>query len=249
MEKPQTSIGVLDKVMDILACFDKGTPAKAPREVAEILRMPLPTVYRFMQAMAEHGLLEKDGREFRLGLRLASLGSRATKDLDIRRIALPQLRELSRKTGEHTRLSVRRGPVRVVVESVAGANNRWPLNTVGETLPLGIGSSGLVMLAWLPSDDALSLTKESFAIFGIDRKTDLLVKRLRKVRAQGYSVSLGERHPDVNAVAAPIFNGEEELIAALSLTAPVSRCPAKKIKEYIPWVVAAAACVSSAFRP
>ena len=60
MEKPQTSIGVLDKVMDILACFDKGTPAKAPREVAEILRMPLPTVYRFMQAMAEHGLLEKD---------------------------------------------------------------------------------------------------------------------------------------------------------------------------------------------
>jgi DNA-binding IclR family transcriptional regulator len=248
MENRRTSIGVLDKVMDILASFDKGAPLKPPREVAETLRMPLSSVYRFMQAMAEHGLLERDGREFRLGLRLASLGSRATKDMDIRRVALPHMRGLSQKTGEHTRLSVRRGSIRVVVESVAGTNNRWPLNSVGETLPLGIGSAGLVMIAWLPRHEALSLASESFAIFGIKHRTDSLRKRLQKVRTQGYVVSLGERHPEVNAVAAPIFN-EGEVVAALSLTAPVSRCPPKQIKVYTPWVVEAARRITSAFRP
>lgn len=246
MQKVRTSVGVLDKTMAILATYDRGKPLKTPGEVAVLLKLPLPTIYRFMQGMAQHGLLEREGREFRLGLRLAALGAKATRDLDLRRVALPHLRNLSQKTGEHTRISVRRGAVRVNIESISGANNRWPINLVGETLPLGVGSSGLIMLAWLPEEEALSLAAESFSIFNKEGQTENLPKRLAKVRADGYVVSLGERHSEVNAIAAPVYNAQGEVIAALSLVVPKIRCTPKQIKLYTPWVVEAAGGVSTA---
>src|SRR3546814_5694622 len=98
----QTGVGVPDKVMAVLAAFEGGRPLRTPREVAEMLDLPTPTVYRLMQAMAQHKLLEMDGREFRLGVRLATLGLRATRDLDIVRLALPHLRRMSEMTGENS---------------------------------------------------------------------------------------------------------------------------------------------------
>src|SRR3546814_3660545 len=107
-----------------------------------MLDLPTPTVYRLMQAMAQHKLLEMDGREFRLGVRLATLGLRATRDLDIVRLALPHLRRMSEMTGENSHLNVRRDTARVVVAFVSGSRNVRPFSAVGEVLPLGVGASG-----------------------------------------------------------------------------------------------------------
>jgi DNA-binding IclR family transcriptional regulator len=46
---------------------------------------------------------------------------------------------------------------------------------------------------------------------------------LEKVRSQGYAVNTGETAEGVTCVAAPIFNNEGRVIAALSISGPSFR--------------------------
>jgi DNA-binding IclR family transcriptional regulator len=241
----QTGVGVLDKVMAVLAAFEADKALQTPKDIAEALDLPVPTAYRLMQAMAHHKLLEPEGRAFRLGVRLATLGLRATRELDIVKLALPHLRELADQTGENSHLNVRRDIVRVVVAFVAGSRNVRPFSAVGEVLPLGIGASGQVLLAWLDPAEAARIAAESLARFHIERSIDDLADRLRLVREVGVAISRGDRHPDVAAIAAPVRNADGEVIGSLSSVAPRSRYGQSQIRDATSLVLEAAAKVST----
>ena len=46
------------------------------------------------------------------------------------------------------------------------------------------------------------------------------------VRTQGYAEAVGEREPDLGALAAPVFGRSGELAAILGIQGPASRLPA-----------------------
>jgi IclR family acetate operon transcriptional repressor len=46
---------------------------------------------------------------------------------------------------------------------------------------------------------------------------------LERVRREGYALAVGEREPDLNAVAAPAFDGDHRLVAIVGVQGPVSR--------------------------
>ena len=50
-----------------------------------------------------------------------------------------------------------------------------------------------------------------------------LAAELERVRAQGWAESVGEREPDLNALAAPVFGRGGELAAILSVQGPAAR--------------------------
>lgn len=242
----KSGVGVLDKAMAILACFEQGPVTRLPQDVSSELGLPLPTVYRLMQAMAEHGLLTAEGRQFRLGFRLASLGHRALEGLDIRAVARRHLAALGAATGESAHLSIRQGAVRVLVEMVASNRNVRPFALIGEPLPLGVGAAGLVLLAWMPIEEATGLMQQSLALLGLhpEHTPERLAPRLATVRAQGFAVSLGERQAEVTALAAPVWDATGAVVAAISLVVPTVRMEEARISETTRLVVSAAAEIS-----
>jgi DNA-binding IclR family transcriptional regulator len=242
----KTGVGVLDKAMAILRVFPRGDVFLSPREISARTRFPVPTVYRLTRALEEHGLLEKEGERFKLGLALLHLGARVAGGIELRREVMPHLEWLSERTGENAELHIRREEARVPVELVRSSQNLRPFVEIGEPLPLHLGAAGKVLLAWLPEEEQVSLGAASAARFGdtevFDKET--LRERLKSVRMEGWAASDGERSPGVAAIAAPVFGAAGEVEGALLLSAPSVRLPARQRRKFVALVCEAAARAS-----
>ncbi|MBX5451059.1 MAG: IclR family transcriptional regulator [Thermogemmatispora sp.] len=246
-EARATRVGVLDKAMAILGAFPRGESALLPQEIAERTGLPLPTVYRLAQALAEHGLLMKEGSRFRLGLTLLRLGLLVAESMDVRRQALPHLTWLNSQTEENAELHIRQQETRVVIEVVRSPHNLRPFADIGAPLPLHRGAAGKVLLAWLAEEERRALARASHERFDREqvrgeRSWDegAFLAELEQVRRQGWAYSEGERVSGVAGLAAPIFDRRGQVAAALTLVAPAARLGPQQRERAIPLVCEAA---------
>lgn len=219
-----TAVGVLDKVMSILDAFEDGATRLDPAEVAGRVGFSTPTTYRLMKAMGQHRLLDAKGREYRLGSRLLELGSRARSGVHVRAVALPHLKALRDRVGETVELQIRTGHRRVPIEMAIGRRTVRTTGEIGVPLPIHIGASSRVLVAWLHEERAMELAAESAAEWP-SRAWDASTyrERLRLVREQGWEYSDGERDPETSAVSAPVRDGEGYVVAALVVSSTMTR--------------------------
>ncbi len=219
-----SAVGVLDKVIAILDAFDDGTDRLEPSDVAARTGISAPTAYRLMGAMAQHRLLGTEGRGYRLGSRLLQLGARASEGVEVRGIALPRMRELRDATGETVELQILTGHSRVPVEMVVGRRTVRTMGQIGVPLPIHLGASSRVLLAWLDEGIALGLAARSAADHpGTPWDAETYRTHLRLVRAQGLEFSAGERDPETSAVSVPIRDRHDDVIAALVVSSTATR--------------------------
>jgi DNA-binding IclR family transcriptional regulator len=219
-----SSVGVLDKVMAILDAFADGTDRLEPPEVAARTGISAPTAYRLMGAMAEHRLLGVEGRGYRLGTRLLQLGARVSEGVEVRALALPHMKELRDATGETVELQILTGHSRVPVEMVVGRRTVRTMGQIGVPLPIHLGASSRVLVAWLDEQAALELAGRSAAEHpGTHWDPQSYRERLRLVREQGWEFSAGERDPETSAVSAPILDRHDDVIAALIVSSTATR--------------------------
>ena len=245
-DSPHTGVGVLDKAMAVLHAFPQGGLALTPAEIARRADLPLPTVYRLAQALAAHGLLERDGSRYLLGVTLLRLGALVAEGMDLRRQARPHLRWLAERSDENVELHIRHGADRVPIEFITSSQGLRPVVDIGAPTSLHAGAGAKALLAWLPQREALTLAQTSAARVATPRRLDLatLARELEQTRAQGWAFSDGEGHAGVASIAAPIFDASGAVIAAMLLSAPSARLPARRRARLIPLVVEAARRVS-----
>ncbi|GAC1393686.1 MAG: DNA-binding transcriptional regulator KdgR [Ktedonobacteraceae bacterium] len=218
----------------------------SPQEIAARTLLPLPTVYRLVQAMSEHGMLEKEGQHVRLGITLMHLGALVAEGIDLRKQTLPHLRWLNEQTSENAELHVRHGEARIVLETVRSSHSLRPFAAIGAPLPLHLGAAGKVLLAWLPPSERDALLKVSVTCFTSTQSVALsaLIEQLEQIKSTGWATSDGERAPGVAAIAAPIVDAQGKIVGAIALTAPSIRLSAKQRQLFIPLVCEAAQRVS-----
>lgn len=219
-----SSVGVLDKVMAVLDVFTDGTDRLEPPQVASRVGISAPTAYRLMGAMAEHRLLDTEGRAYRLGIRLLQLGDRVSEGVEARAVALPHMRELRDVTGETVELQVLTGHSRVPVEMVVGRRTVRTMGEIGVPLPIHLGASSRVLVAWLDDALALELAGRSAADHpDTPWDPESYRRRLGLVRQQGWEFSAGERDSETSAVSVPIQDRLGDVVAALVVSATVTR--------------------------
>jgi DNA-binding IclR family transcriptional regulator len=238
----ETKVGVLNKAMCILQAFPAGDVAMTPQQIAKKTGMPLPTVYRLVQEMSEHGWLMKEGQGFRLGMMLLRLGAMVAQGIDVRSRALPHLRWLKEQTSENSELYIRVKESRIAIEAVRGPHNLSTFVEIGAPLPLHVGAGGKVLLAWQPDEEQNELIAASAARYSAYPLTDMqaLKNTLAQIYERGWAVSEGERAADIGAIAAPIFDVHQQVAGVMVLAAPLVRLGAKEWSRYIPLVCEAA---------
>lgn len=241
-----SGVAVLDKVMAIMHAYRRGESRLQPRTVAERTGISLPTVYRLMNAMELHQLLERNGSAFRPGVAMLHLGATAADTLDLRQAVLPHLRGLRDELDENAEMHVRRGAARVAVEVVLSSQNLRPFVEVGARFPLHVGASGRALLAWMPVKEVLDLALASRENFTPDAEFDerRFMDGLRRTRQRGWAESDGERSHGVAAVSAPVFDAAGEVAATVVLSGPSQRLPARKRRHLAPAVTSAAQAAS-----
>lgn len=227
-----SNIQVLDRVVQILDCFSRERPTLTAHEIHVMTGIPRSTVYRILQALVEFGFcaVDEDARTFRLGARLLYLSSIVLDTWDLRKIALPFMRELAADVGESVTLSVREDRARVCIEQIEASHEIRDIIRVGARTPLVLGASGKLLLAYAPRDVAVSCFPAEKGAAALDQ----FLRQLDRIREQGFALSLGERVPGSSSVAAPIFNHVGNCVASLTLSGPAFRFSEQTVKKWIP---------------
>lgn len=198
---------------------------------------------RLLATLEAGGLVEREpGGPYRLGLHLVALADRVLSRLDVRELARPQLRALVEETGETATLSVADGDQAVTVDFVPGGSSVVSMARLGRPSIGHATAAGKVLLAFAGT---LPAALEPYTERTITDPA-VLAAELARVRDQGWAEAEGEREPDLNALAAPVFGRGGALVAILGLQGPAARLTSDRRAEVLPALLSAAAAVSRA---
>ncbi len=218
---------VIVTVFEVLRCFTVEQPLQGVTEIALKVGLHKSSVSRILATLETQQIVERDApsRKFRLGLGLLSVAGPLLADLDVRRIGLPVLRELTESTRETSALVVWNCDEAVTVEQVASPHQIKHTNPIGTRYGEAESASVQIFLAGMPPDQVRRLLSAGRPALRhrdastIERYLDLL----GQTTDQGYAVNHGRTSPDEVGIAAAVNDHRGERIAAVLLAAPAYR--------------------------
>jgi IclR family KDG regulon transcriptional repressor len=229
------NVRAVERALHILRCFDEDHSERGISEIAQVVGLHKATAHRIVTTLVNYGYLERaaDGQKYRLGLELANLGFKVIRRMDLRREALPYMKQLVEEWDETCDLSVfDQGGVFYI--EVLRSNHALTITAaVGQRLPAHCTASGKLFLAYLPPaelDAILSQPLTSYTEKTIASPDDLR-KQMEIIRGRGYAVDSEEFEVGICAVAAPICNRNGTVIAAIGGPSPISRMTPERISE------------------
>ncbi|MDQ7848881.1 MAG: IclR family transcriptional regulator [Armatimonadota bacterium] len=191
--------------------------------------LPKGTAHRLLSTLVEHGFVEQDHHRYRIGVKAFVVGNAFLAHLDLRARALPHLVELRNRSGESVQLAVLENLQVVYIERVLSHSPvAYMKSRVGAMLPAYCTALGKALLAFSPAElvrrylVAVPLVAQT--PHTITRRQRLL-QELESVRRRGYAIDRGEREVSVRCIAAPVFNHEGAVAAAVSVAGPAERMP------------------------
>jgi DNA-binding IclR family transcriptional regulator len=192
------------------------------------LGAPKTSVHSLLRGLAAEGYLQRHDTVYRLGPESFVLGAALVAARSLAIVATPYLLDARAQSGETVLLAViDRAAGRLtytqIVESHKPVRYTVP---VGTTRPLYATSAGRVLLAfqddawrrdYLKAANLRALTDKTVT----DRRQ--LARVFERIRATGYASTFGEVTPDVAGFAAPIFDPNGQVSAAVIVAAPIER--------------------------
>lgn len=196
-------------------------------EILSELELPKSTVHRVLKDLTEIGYIVfiPETRKYFGSLRLAKLGAEVIANFQLRKHIRPFLQELHRETGRTANLAILDGTMGVFVDKIEAREFGIKLfSELGKTFPLYCTGLGKVFLAYSPSRLTERLLEKPLARI-TDRTIidpDALRRELWLVRERGYAIDNEEITKGIICIAAPVFNGNDEIVAAVSVAFPGS---------------------------
>jgi DNA-binding IclR family transcriptional regulator len=154
-------------------------------------------------------------------------------NLDLRRVAQPYLTALSEESFETVHLVIREGLHAVYIDKISGPHAMTISSQVGQRARLyctGVGKAILANMNPKEMEDALPETLEPMTEYTITDKKKL-VSHLHEIRKKALSVDNQEIELGLMCIAAPIFNADYAVAAAISISAPTTRLSAERVKH------------------
>lgn len=198
-----------------------------------------PTVHRILDTLKQQGMVEQleDSRRYRLGQELAVLGWSANRTVyDLKELAAEDLAAIAAKTGDTGFLAIRSGTEAVCIDRQAGG---YPVKAftveVGTRRPLGVGATGVALLAALPQDESevvLDAIKDSLLRFP-NAGLGQIQEAVALARRAGYALSDGLMLQGVRGVAVVIRDSAGRPIAGVGTAAITDRMPPARIPEIV----------------
>lgn len=190
-------VEAVERALTILEAFSDGAGELSLAELAARTGFYKSTILRLIASLERFGyILRTPAGRYRLGPSLARLGDLYRDERDLETVLRPALRRLRDESGETASFYVRSGLTRTCLYRENAVRELRHHLEEGARLPLALGAAGKVLRAYADESD----------------------DTLRRVRRDGYALSLGERDPNIAAVAVPLLDGTGRLLGALCLS-------------------------------
>jgi DNA-binding IclR family transcriptional regulator len=197
----QDRVEAVEKALTLLNCFNEGERILTLADFAKKTGLYKSTILRLLKSLERFGYISRNEQgSYNLGSTLWRLGSMYRKDFDFGETIRPVLRHVRDLTGETASFYVKDGHSRVCLYRVNSTKALRHHLDEGTQLPLDRGAAGKLLLAY----------------------TDENYEMGQEIRNQGYTISRGERDPDIAALAVPIMEKNREIRGVLSVSGLIS---------------------------
>lgn len=230
MEDRKLTVRAVERALDILLCFTQKRKLGLT-EISSQIGLHKSTVHRLLTTLEEKGFVTRDDatEKYSLGLKIWELSQHLSQEDDPAVLLKPQMEMLRDQLGETVSLYVRDGMERLRIGAVQSDQAIRRVAPVGARLPLYVGASSKVLVAYAEEAFQKKVLLSSDWPATLDR--DEFVRQLSQIRKQGFATSYEERELGAASVSAPIFDRDGRIVAALSISGPVSRLTEQKLVE------------------
>lgn len=240
------TVGKALEVLDRVASF--GRPVRFG-ELLESSPYPKATLYRFVQTLANQGMLAFDPERgtYALGVRLVRLAHAAWEQSSLAPIARPYVDALAQEVGDTVHLAQLDHAQVLYVDKRNATSPIEMYSSAGKVGPAYCTGVGKVMLAYLDEAELEPImAQQSFHKF---TETTLISEKqlraeLRDIRANGYGFDREEHEPGIICVALPILTQGQRVLGALSVTSSTDHQTLAGLEILVPRITEATEAIA-----
>ncbi len=228
-------VQVLDRTFAILSTLAESNQPLGPTELGRVLHLNKSTVHRLLAVLEQHRYVERDAATgtYRIGLKIAELGSFASPRFCFEKSAKPFVEELAAKTGEAAHMGILCAGEVLSILHAAGLNSVASPSTVGRRSPIHCTSLGKAIIAFQQEKAIIAFQQEADELIRSHRYVIYTRRTIRtptqfsvdlaKVRTRGLAIDDEEFQDGLRCIGAPVCDQTGRAVAAISIAGPQSR--------------------------
>jgi len=220
-----TSINSVFKTFRLIESLREPNSEYSLTEITKKLDLSIGSAQRITNSLIVLGYLDKDKKtkKYRLTPKWLPIGFGVVASSEIRRIALPYLKNLYNETGESISLVIREKDEVIYLDRLIARDLIRFNIRAGLRMPLYSNSMGKAILAFLPDDERDGILQRTV----LDNKSSLeafnefaIKQELDEIKQRGYVVHRVQLSGGALAIAAPILNPKGIPIAGFNIGMP-----------------------------
>jgi len=236
-EQGDGEVSALARGLAVLRTLADAAGPLTLKDVSDLSGIPKPTAFRLITTLLSAGLVRRmpDSERYDIGPGVMTLSRGYLAKLDVRTEARSHMRAFAEESGVTVHLGTRDRLEMVLLETVRPVSAALVMRIgVGDRLSLASSASGRAYLAGLTNDDRGALM--DMLRVQLAQQWPSVVTQLRLAFDQyerfGFVASLGDWHPDVNAIATPLVLPDGE-VYSLNCGGPSFKLPLKVLTDEI----------------
>jgi len=226
LSEDRSFVKALARGLMILEAFSKSDSGwMTATEIAESVKLPQPTVMRFLRSLQRTGYLHnsENRRQYRLGAGVLALGYAAREPFSLGELARPYLYDLANTYNVHASLAKRDRLDAIELEVCHSLKTLMTLQLeVGSRLPLAGTATGMALIAALPPTeyDYLMNNLQERHSQNWHHLLPQIEAACAEVASVGYVTAHGSWNTDINGVAVPLVSPGGSPVFSLACGAP-----------------------------
>ncbi len=236
-EKNPRVIASLQRALDILSLFGPQSPELGITDIAKALDLHKSTAAGLVYTLQRNGYIAQnpENRRYRLGLQLVERAGVLLDQIEIRKIAMPELEHLRDWSSESVNLAILEENRVIYIERLLTDKSLGFRNHIGKRAWPHSTALGKAILSHLPPPQAQAVL-QSYPLAAMTPNTitdiDRLLRQFEVFRRQGYAIEREENEIGGLCISAPIHNHIAQPVAAVSVSFPLSRLDEAMISTY-----------------
>lgn len=220
------STNTVERTLSILELVAHSEHGLSNSEISRRLKIPKSSASYILRILEGRSYLlrENSSGKYRLGLKMMSLTRDMLTHIDVREIAKPVMEQFVKRTNLSAHLAVLDNGRAVYVEKVEALSFVKMDIWVGHRLPVHSTAIGKVLVSER-SDEEIT---EMLRMRGMDKRGPKTImtsakylKEIGKVRTFGFAIDNEENAPGVRCVAAPVYDAQGKIAAALGTSSTI----------------------------
>jgi DNA-binding IclR family transcriptional regulator len=225
-------------------------------EISRLLGTTRSTTHRLASCLVQERYLRfAPSTGYALGPKLIELGFQAREEVSLATVARPYLDALAEQTGDTIHLALHDANDVLYLDKIPGKKGLEMRSRVGHRMPIAMTGVGKALMLDMSEDQWKALYEIASSIPNAHpaHSPKLLQKRswtefrdrMREYAANGYAFDLEDNEPSIRCVAAPIYDADHKIAAAISVSSTVPYMSLKRMQSLIAIVKKAALGISA----